>query len=48
MGCVKDKIISFFKTKNNYSQPKRVKPVYEGGKKPSESKIKKQSEENII
>ena len=39
MGGVKEQIISLFKTKD-YSEPERVRTVYEGGKK--------QWEENII
>ena len=39
MGGVKGQIISLFKTKD-YSEPERVRTVYEGGKK--------QWEENII
>ena len=47
MGGVKDQIMSLFKTKN-CSQPKCVKIVCRGRKKPSKSKIQKQSEDNII
>ena len=48
MGGVEVQIISLFKTKD-YIKPKRVKTMYESGKGPSKSKIKKQSdEENII
>ena len=42
MEGVKDQIMSLFKTKD-YS-----KTIYGGGKKPSKSKIQKQSEENVI
>ena len=47
MGGVKDHIVSLFKNKD-YSQPKRVKTVYRGGKKPSKLKIQNQSEDHII
>ena len=44
MGGVKDQIISCFKVQD-YSQPKHVKTVPGGGKKPSKLKIQKQSED---
>ena len=47
MDGVKDQITSIFNTKD-CSQPKRVKTVYGGRKKPSKLKIQKQSEDNII
>ena len=47
MGCVKDQIMSLFKTKV-YSQPKHDKTVYRCGKEPSKLKIQKQSKDNII
>ena len=48
MGGVEDQIMSLFKA-CDYGKPKRVKTMCGSGKKPSKSKIKKQSEEeNII
>ena len=47
MGGVKDQIMSCFKVQD-YSQPKHVKTVPGGGKKPSKLKIQKQSDDKII
>ena len=47
MVGVKDQIMSIFKTKD-YSQPKRVKTVYRGRKKPRKLKVQKQFEDNVI
>ena len=46
-GRVKEQIMRLFKTKD-YSQPKRVKTVYRGGKKQSKLEIERQSEGKII
>ena len=47
MGAVKDQIMSLFKAKDCI-QPKRVKTVYEGGKKQSKLKIQNQFEDDVI
>ena len=47
MDGVKFQIIILFKTKD-YSKPKRLETVYGSGKKTSNLKIQKQSEEDII
>ena len=48
MGGAKDQIMSLFKTKDYYIQPKLVKTLYRGGKKSRKLKVQKRSEDNII
>ena len=50
VGCVKDKVMSLFKTNTtkDYSKLTRVKNVYGGGKKSRKPKIQNQSEDKMM